>query len=151
VELRDVAVGVVEELLPFADRKRIDLGLGTVEPCEVVGDRDSLSMLLRNLVDNALRYTPDDGRVDVSIRREPPRGSGHVVLEVTDSGPGIAEHERARVFDRFYRIPGTESSGSGIGLALVRTIAERHSGRVELEAGTGGHGLAVRVILPLAT
>jgi signal transduction histidine kinase len=73
------------------------------------------------------------------------------VLEVADTGPGIPEPERARVFDRFYRVPGTASSGSGIGLALVRTIAERHGGRVDLGSGRDGVGLSVRVTLPAAT
>ena len=104
-------------------------------------------MLLRNLLDNALRYTPDGGQVDVLVRREQAATGTGAVLEVFDTGPGIPEPERARVFDRFYRVPGTASSGSGIGLALVRTIAERHRGRVDLGPGRDGRGLSVRVTL----
>jgi two-component system OmpR family sensor kinase len=150
VPLAPLAVAIVEEMLPIADRKDIDLGLGTVEPLAVPGDSEALRVLLRNLVDNALRYTPEGGRVDISVRREDPASAGPAVLEVADNGPGIPEHERERVFDRFYRVPGTASSGSGIGLALVRAIALRHRGRVELGPGPDGVGLTVRVVLPLA-
>jgi two-component system OmpR family sensor kinase len=148
VPLAPLAVGIVEEMLALADRRHIDLGLGAVEPVAVRGDPEALRTLLRNLVDNALRYTPEHGRVDVSVRRDDAQRGRPAVLEVVDNGPGIPEQERGRVFDRFYRVPGTASTGSGIGLALVRAIAERHQARVELAAGPGGAGLAVRVVLP---
>jgi two-component system OmpR family sensor kinase len=148
VPLAPLAVGIVEEMLALADRRHIDLGLGAAEPVAVSGDPEALRALLRNLVDNALRYTPEGGRVDVSVRRDDAMAGRPAVLEVVDNGPGIPEPDRARVFDRFYRVPGTASTGSGIGLALVRAIAERHRGRVELATGPGGAGLAVRVVLP---
>jgi two-component system OmpR family sensor kinase len=148
VPLAPLAVGIVEEALPLADRRRIDLGLGAAEPVAVQGDPEALRTLLRNLVDNALRYTPEGGRVDVSVRRDAATADRSAVVEVVDTGPGIPEQDRARVFDRFYRVPGTASTGSGIGLALVRAIAQRHRGRVELATGPGGVGLAVRVVLP---
>ncbi len=140
VSLVALAVSIIEEMLPIADRKHIDLGLGAAEPLAVSGDPEALRTLLRNLVDNALRYTPDGGRVDVAIRRDDTAAPGaFAVLEVVDSGPGIPEAERERVFDRFYRVPGTASSGSGIGLALVRAIAERHHGARRAGAGTRRH------------
>jgi two-component system OmpR family sensor kinase len=148
VPLAPLAVGVVEEMLALADRRHIDLGLGAAETVAVQGDPDALRTLLRNLVDNALRYTPERGRVDVSVRCDATAPSRSAVLEVVDTGPGIPEQDRARVFDRFYRVPGTASTGSGIGLALVRAIAQRHQGRVELATGPSGVGLAVRVVLP---
>ena len=151
VSLIDLALEVIEESLPLADRRRIDLGLEHAEPIAIQGDPDALRVLLRNLLDNALRYTPEGGKVDVLIRREQGTSGLTAVLEVIDTGPGIPEAERARVFDRFYRVPGTASSGSGIGLALVRTIAERHGGRVELGSGRDGLGLSVRVTLPAAS
>ena len=150
VSLVALAVAIIEEMLPIADRRHIDLGLGAAEPLAVSGDPDGLRALLRNLVDNALRYTPEGGRVDVAVRREDTTPVSFAVLEVVDSGPGIPESERERVFDRFYRVPGTASSGSGIGLALVRAIAERHHGHVELASGPDGTGLAIRVRLPVA-
>src|SRR5262245_2353833 len=148
VPLAPLAVAIVEEMLALADRRRIDLGLGAAEPVAVQGDPEALRTLLRNLVDNALRYTPEGGRVDVSVRRDAAAEGRAAMLEVVDTGPGIPERDRARVFDRFYRVPGTASTGSGIGLALVRAIAQRHQGRVELATGPGGVGLAVRVVLP---
>jgi two-component system, OmpR family, sensor kinase len=148
VLLAPLAVELIEEMLSIADRRHIDLGLGAAEPVAVSGDQEALRTLLRNLIDNALRYTPEGGRVDVLVRREAAASSLRAVLEVIDSGPGIPRHQHERVFDRFYRVPGTTSSGSGIGLALVRAIAERHYGQVELGPGHGGAGLMVRVSLP---
>ena len=104
-----------------------------------------LHTLLFNLVDNAIRYTPAGGRVDVASCRE----DGRAVLVVTDTGPGIPDADRDRVFDRFYRRVGTETSGSGLGLSIVRNIARRHGAEVFLDAGPGGQGLAVRVRFPL--
>jgi signal transduction histidine kinase len=101
-------------------------------------------MLLGNLVDNALRYTPDGGRVDVELSGV----DGNAVIAVSDSGPGIPESERERVFERFYRLAGSETTGSGLGLSIVRQVAVLHGGRVELETAPTG-GLAVRVVLPL--
>jgi signal transduction histidine kinase len=145
VELEPVAREVIEELLPLADRKRIDLGVEAAPGLAVTGDRQALAVLLRNLVDNALRYTPEDGRVDVRIARVTGDPAYSIVLEVSDTGPGIPDEERERVFDRFYRVPGTGAPGSGIGLALVRMIAERHGATVALASGAEGRGLVVSI------
>ena len=95
-----------------------------------------------NLVDNAVRYTPPGGRVDVAAYRE----GDSPVLSVIDTGPGIPPDDRERVFDRFYRRAGSGAAGSGLGLAIVRNIAERHGAQLMLDEGPGGKGLAVRVI-----
>jgi two-component system OmpR family sensor kinase len=153
VDMGQLAREVVEELLPFADSRRIDLGVDAVPGVAVRGDRQALTVLLRNLVDNALRYTPDGGRVDIRMRSGGPPAPGvagagaapTVVLEVADTGPGIPPEERDRVFDRFYRVAGTATPGSGIGLALVKVIAERHGATIALDSGLGGRGLTVRV------
>lgn len=146
VDLNDLARQVIAEHTLLASSKTIDLGMGRDEPVAVSGDRDGLHIMLRNLVDNAVRYTPAGGKIDVSVFSEV---QGRV-LEVTDSGPGISRAERARVFDRFYRGAGQEVSGSGLGLAIVSNIAERHHARVILADGPGGGGLAARVIFPVA-
>lgn len=126
-------------------RRNIDLGLeGRDEPLEVHGDGTMLREMLVNLVDNALRYTPENGTVTVTITRQ----NDEAVLSVEDSGPGIPEAERSQVFERFYRIIGTEAEGSGLGLAIVREVVDGAGGSVELANATGG-GLLVTVRLPI--
>lgn len=137
VSLTDLARAVVGELAPLADANGIDLGLAQAEEVSVRGDGDAITILLRNLVDNALRYTPRGGRVDVSVLAGPP-----AALTVSDTGPGIPEAERARVFDRFHRLPGTAGVGSGLGLSIVRAIAEANGATVSLDAAPGGGLLA---------
>lgn len=135
---------VVADFSTQADARQIDLGVGRCEPLTLTGQEDSLRMLLGNLVDNALRYTPAGGRVDVELAGE----NGNAVISVNDSGPGIPETEFDRVFERFYRVAGTQASGSGLGLAIVRQVALLHGGGVRLKNRPAG-GLAVSVILPL--
>jgi two-component system, OmpR family, sensor kinase len=95
-------------------------------------------------VDNAIRYTPDGGRIDLSVVDEP----NHVILEIEDSGVGIPEEERERVLDPFYRVLGSDQTGSGLGLSIVKTIAERLQGRIELsESSQFPQGLKARVVL----
>ena len=107
-------------------------------------------MLLANLLDNALRYTPEGGRIDVAIDDE----VGHAVLTVADTGPGIPASERERVFDRFYRGASTAApdgqTGSGLGLSIVKRIADAHGATVTLDAASDGRGLVVRVRFPAA-
>ncbi|HVW68738.1 MAG TPA: ATP-binding protein [Steroidobacteraceae bacterium] len=141
VPLADIVRETVAELVPFADAKSIDLGISDSHTAVVLGDPDALRTLARNLVDNAVRYTPEGGRVDVSVEVMP----GRVILAVTDTGPGIPAEERSRVLDRFYRLPGTSPSGSGLGMAIVKAIADAHGATLRLDSGPGGHGLSVQV------
>ena len=118
--------------------KDIALELDAV-PTTVAGDADLLRILLRNLVDNAIRYTPAGGRVAVTVATD----AAGATLSVTDSGPGIPESERERVFERFSRLAGQDIEGSGLGLSIVRRIAELHGARLALrDAGKAG-GLQV--------
>ena len=89
-----------------------------------------LRELLSNLIDNALRYTPAGGSVTVRVRRD--GAGGPALLEVEDTGPGIAPSERERVFERFYRILGSNTQGSGLGLAIVREIAQQHGAEIDI-------------------
>jgi two-component system OmpR family sensor kinase len=148
VALADIARGIVSELLPLADAKQIDLGVEAEAPANVSGQADALRALVRNLVDNAIRYTPPGGRVDVTIHENAGPSGNEPVLAVCDSGPGIPVEEQARVFDRFYRVPGTAPAGSGIGLAIVKAVADQHGARVEFARGPGDRGFEVRVVFP---
>lgn len=102
---------------------------------------EALRILLRNLLDNAIKYTPAGGSVNVVIDR----CDGQRLLMVEDSGPGIAAEDRQRVLDRFYRVPGTEGGGSGLGLAIVKTIAELHHAALTMACSEGLGGLRVTV------
>lgn len=145
VALDQLAKGVVIDFSSQADAAGIDLGLGTCVPTSVMGQPEALRVLLGNLVDNALRYTPRGGRVDVEVSETPEAA----VITVQDNGPGIPLSERERVFDRFHRLSGAEVPGSGLGLAIVREVANEHGGHVRLLDSPGG-GLAARVEFPRA-
>jgi two-component system OmpR family sensor kinase len=144
VDVAALVRSVLAEMAPLADDKDIDLGLAGCDPASVLGEEDALRLMLRNLVDNAVRYTSRGGRVDVSVRA----GGEGAQIEVADTGPGIPPSERERVFDRFHRLPGTGAQGSGLGLAIARRVAERHGGSIVLGDGPGGAGLRVTVGLP---
>ncbi|WP_460123718.1 ATP-binding protein [Pseudomonas sp. S2_C03] len=119
---------VLEDLLPLAEDKGIDIGVESVEDRRVVINELDLFILVKNLVDNAIRYTSTGGRVDLSVE---PTDSG-VLIEIKDSGPGISAEERALVFEPFYRNLGTGEAGSGLGLSIVAAIADRIGARVGL-------------------
>jgi len=144
VRLDELAREIVAELVPLADAGRIDLGVAAAQPATVTADPDALRTLLRNLIDNAVRYTPAGGRVDVTVESS---ATGARVT-VTDDGPGIPAEERARVLDRFYRRAGTTATGSGLGLAIVKAIADAHGATVSLTDGPAGKGLAVTTAFP---
>ena len=144
VDLGELARATVGRFSARAEHQQIDLGAVSIDSVAVTGDGHQLMVLLDNLVDNALRHTPPQGRVDVITGIH----HGAPCLWVADSGPGIPAAERERVFDRFYRSAGaTSSSGSGLGLAIVRTVAERHGATVTLDDAPAG-GLRVTVSFP---
>jgi signal transduction histidine kinase len=116
--------------------------------CWVHCDVDEMGILIRNLIDNALRHGRADGTVEVSCGQLV-RGDGiHPVLEVADDGPGVPEGEMAAIFERFYRAKGAVVRGSGIGLSLVARIADLHEAAIEAGVGADGTGLRVRVVFP---
>jgi two-component system sensor histidine kinase TctE len=129
VDLSALARATVQDWVQASFSARIDLGFEQPEyPVDIVGNPLMLRELLSNLIDNALRYTPAGGSVTVRVRRD----GGHAVVEVEDTGPGIAPAERAHVFERFYRILGSGAPGSGLGLAIVREIAHQHGAEVDV-------------------
>ena len=141
VDLADLARRTVADLAGVAAAKGIDLGVQQADPAAIDGQPDALQILLRNLVDNAIKYTPNGGTVDISVLSEPER----VTVQVEDSGPGIPPDERERVFDRFYRVAGSEAAGSGLGLAIIKAIAERHGATLVLGESTRLGGLKALV------
>lgn len=128
VSVHEVYRRVLEDLLPLAERKNIDIGVESTQDVQLVINEMDLLILVKNLVDNAIRYTPCGGRVDLSVEL----AQETVILQVKDSGPGITADEQMRVFDPFYRSVGSEEAGSGLGLSIVKAIAERISARVRL-------------------
>lgn len=132
---------VLEDLLPLADAKDIDIGVEGERDVNVLIDETELITLIKNLVDNAIRYTPPGGRVDLAVDFDPQ----HARLTIRDSGPGLPIDEHERVFDPFYRALGNEQTGSGLGLSIVKAIAERNGAQLRLTSGKETAGLSVEV------
>ncbi|MCD2511110.1 sensor histidine kinase [Comamonas endophytica] len=143
VDLKDLCESLLEAFFEQAAAKDIDFGLEVV-PASVWGHAWLLRELLSNLVDNALKYNPDGGRVTL---RCGVRG-GSAFLEVEDDGPGVPEAERERIVQRFYRLPGASGEGSGLGLAIADEIAQLHQTRLQLGEGADGAGLRVLLEFP---
>jgi two-component system, OmpR family, sensor kinase len=145
VNLADIARRAVADMAGAAQGKGVDLGLQQADEAVVNGQGDALMVLMRNLVDNAIKYTPEGGTVDVTVSAN---AQGARLL-VEDSGPGIPTEERERVFDRFYRIAGSEAGGSGLGLAIIKAIAERHGATLALGESERLGGLSVAIEFPV--
>jgi signal transduction histidine kinase len=149
VELDVIVAECVEASLPAASAKGIELVASTQSlPCPVQGDPTRLAQVLDNLVSNALKFTPDAGRVEVRLTAV----EGAAVIEVEDTGLGLAADERDQLFKRFFRSSRASENaipGTGLGLAIAKTIVERHGGRIELESAVEV-GTTVRVELPLS-
>jgi len=152
VDLQAIASEQTQNWVHEAMERRIDLGLeGPEAPVEVVGNALLLAELINNLIDNALRYTPGGGTVTVRVTQD----DHGATLDVEDSGPGIPAEERELVFDRFYRILGSNAEGSGLGLAIVREIAQRHGATLSVSdnpqsATPGMPGTRISVRFPPA-
>ncbi len=140
VNLAAVAAQGITDTHDLAIARQIELSLDAAPTVQVQGESEALRILVRNLVDNAVRYTPTGGFVRVRCSRV----AGAAVLEVVDSGPGIPAADRERVFDRFFRRAAEQETGTGLGLAIVKAIAERHGAQVALDEAPGG-GLRVSV------
>ncbi|MES2263867.1 MAG: sensor histidine kinase N-terminal domain-containing protein [Pseudomonadota bacterium] len=153
VDLVALAPGIVRDWVPASFNAHIDLGFEAPPdeaPVLISGNPTMLREMLSNLIDNALRYTPAHGAVTVRVRRT----AGHGVVEVEDTGPGIPQAERLHVFERFYRILGSNAEGSGLGLAIVREIAQQHDAEVDIFSNPRCHnpkqpGCLFRLTFPL--
>jgi two-component system sensor histidine kinase QseC len=142
VDLAETVRDLCAELAPLALQRQQTLGLDTDDGVpEVSGNADLLAMLVGNLVDNAIRYTPRGGHIDVAVQR----CGGGARVTVTDDGPGIGPDQRQRVFERFVRLQGQSEPGNGLGLTICARIAELHGTGVTLNARPGGRGLQASV------
>lgn len=150
VDLSELLVLLVRDIETLARERRQRITLNA-EPSVVLGDIDQLGILLRNLLDNAVRYAGEGGTIAVSCAPESGGGAPAVVLRVADDGPGVPAADRERIFDRFFRSHGNGNGngngdrGSGIGLSLVARAARSHGARIEVGDGIGGRGLSVTV------
>ncbi|MDB5792241.1 MAG: two-component sensor histidine kinase [Massilia sp.] len=145
VDLAELARRTAGDLVGLAAAKDVDLGLQHADAVTIEGQPDALHILLRNLVENAVKYTPGGGTVDIAVRAD----KNSATISVEDNGPGIPPEERERVFDRFYRVAGSEAAGSGLGLAIIKAIAERHGATLRLDKSERLGGLAATVRFPL--
>jgi two-component system, OmpR family, sensor kinase len=143
-DLASLARQVIGELAPTGLAHNVEIELTDAQPVSVGGYPDLVCVLLRNLVDNAVRYSPPGASVRVDVARVGDR----VRLSVTDQGPGIPPEARTRVGQRFYRVLGTGQTGSGLGLSIVRRIAEIHAAALAFDEPEKGKGLRVTVTFP---
>ena len=143
VQLKVLCEAILEAHLDAAAARRIDLGLDA-QPAQAAGHEWLLRELLGNLVDNAVKYTPEGGIVTIRCGLR----DGRAFMEVEDDGPGIAPGEMGRVLDRFYRVQGTQGEGNGLGLAIADEIARLHHSHLDLRSGADGRGLLVSLVLP---
>ncbi len=143
LELGELVREAVADTVPLALARGTVFELSADTPVWVEGERAALAAMVRNLADNAVRYSPPGGRVELRVWTD----DGAAVLQVDDAGPGIPQAERERVFDRFYRRGQTDEAGTGLGLAIVRGVAQRHGATLALDASPLG-GLRVTLRLP---
>lgn len=139
--MRRVLRQTLEDMMPLAEDKSIDIGIVSDDEISVRASELDLRTLIRNLIDNAIRYTPHRGRVDLSVTQ----ANGCATLTVTDTGPGIPAEQREHVFDPFYRVLGSTEIGSGLGLSIVKTVADRIGATVALDDARTDTPLGLRV------
>jgi two-component system OmpR family sensor kinase len=144
VELQEVARLALSDAIAAAQARRIDIGIASADAVRVRGRPEALRTLLRNLLDNAVKYTPEGGRVDIRIAQQ----ADGAELGVEDSGPGLPAEERERVLDRFYRSGESQAPGSGLGLAIVKSIADQHGASLDIGRSESLGGLRVRLRFP---
>lgn len=144
VDLGQTAVDSAARYADAADSKGIELDVSTEKDCALRADAMAMSIMIDNLIDNAIKYGRNGGRVGVRVMRD----AGEVAVCVRDDGPGVAPEQRARLTDRFFRVEGSGVEGSGLGLSIVDRIAKRYRGTVEIGEGLDGKGLGITIRLP---
>lgn len=147
VALADICRLALEDTLAAAQEFAIDLGMSHADDANINGHPEALRILVHNLLDNAVKFSPNGGRIDLEVRAT----NDAVVLTVDDNGPGIAAEQRERVLGRFYRVNGSQTAGSGLGLAIAKSIADRHGATLTLDDSISLGGLRVIVRFPIPT
>lgn len=144
VDLGQTAIDSAARYADTADSKGIELDVSVEKECALRADAMVMSIMIDNLIDNAIKYGRNGGHVAVRVIRE----AGQVLVRVQDDGPGVAPEQRARLTDRFFRVEGSGVEGSGLGLSIVDRIAKRYRGTVEIGEGLDGKGLGITIRLP---
>jgi two-component system, OmpR family, sensor histidine kinase QseC len=146
VPLYHATAAVIAEMANVAAERQLDISLEGHEEARVRADELLMKLMISNLIDNAIKYTPDSGKIRINVLPQ----DGMCCLSISDTGPGISESEREAVFHRFYRADNAVSDGAGLGLAIVGDIIDRMSGKIALKTPENGQGLRVEVLLPQA-
>jgi two-component system, OmpR family, sensor kinase len=136
LDLASLVRQTVSDFFPIADFKHINLLVQANQQVMINGDEDGLRTVISNLIDNAIRYMPDGGKIEVSVMTD----NNNAIFKISDTGPGISEEDRERIFERFYRIPGNGVTGSGLGLSIVKNIVQQHGASIAVTAGDKGKG-----------
>jgi signal transduction histidine kinase len=142
INLYQVIRSCIATFVSIASVKNVEITFEPRDKCTINGDEEGIRALINNLIDNAVRHTPSGGKVNVSLRKQ----DGKAILKVTDTGPGIAEAEKNKIFQRFYRVPGTSSSGAGLGLSIVRDVANNHGAVVTVANGPYNIGSTFSIV-----
>ena len=149
IKLNELLVNLWELFKVLAEQKGISFTLGENEHADVLGDRTRLQQLFTNLIDNAIKFTPSGGHVDMSLKKD----RGFAMVSIRDTGIGIPEGESEHIFERFYRVDKSrarESGGTGLGLSICQWIAKAHQGKIDLESelGKGSHFIVSLPLIP---
>jgi signal transduction histidine kinase len=142
ISLHHVVRSCIATFVPIASVKNVEITFEPCDKCTISGDEEGIRALMNNLMDNAVRHTPPGGKVNISLCKQ----DGKAVLKVTDTGSGIAEAEKNKIFQRFYRVPGTSLSGAGLGLSIVKDVANNHGAVVTVANGPHNVGTTFCIV-----
>lgn len=146
IDLHNLITGVVSDLREFADKRNIEIKITASDSATVSGNHDALKIMIRNLLDNAIAQLAQDQNGKILVTAE--KNEGNIILSIMDNGPGIPDGEKEMVFNRFYRLENNKTSGSGLGLSIVKRITELHNAEIILANPGTGTGLHVRIAFP---
>ena len=146
IDLKELVLSIISEFVPMSTRDGVDLAVAGKDSIRIKASDAEVRLLFANLIENAIRYTPRGGNVEVSIELM----SSSARVEIRDSGIGIPEHALPRIFDRFYRAAPLDIEGTGLGLAIASKIAERNRFDLKVSNRTDGDGVLAQVLMPLS-